>query len=313
MTDFSEIVTVISGKLTQFRDNFVHTVAPVLSKALIRYQEAINSEAFKRGISALKEFFEVVYRYGTTHQKFCILSVELGWLPHPIVFPNGIIQVMAEYEANGEEAARAKLDSFYLEACSTDKLIGILAEWELKPHLYRRLEILKQAMDSHIEGKYYIAMPTFLAQIEGVLVDGYLYKGNMYGQKRKELLEKALSNKNWVSFDEAIYNIITNKVFGNFKHGENLDFEINRNAILHGANTDYGTKINSLKCILMFDYIQSKVGYVTFKGSKRHHKVNCSVVTRYLEKNPNATVEPYSYNDKYKEPCKICRPNRPIY
>lgn len=313
MANFSEIVNVINDRLIEFRDNFTRTIYPLLRTALIKYQEAINSETFQQGVSALKELFEAVSRYGTVHERFCVLAIKLGWLPHPMVFPAGVIEVMEEYEASGEEGARTKLDSYYIERCSEKVLNEMLYAWEQKPLLHRRMPILKQGLGAHIEGKYFIALPAFLAQIEGVIVDGYVHRGELYSPMRKKLLEKALSNRNRFSFDEAIFNIIALKVFGNFKHGETPDFEINRNAILHGANADYGTHINSLKCILMFDYLQSKVGYVTFAGSKRHHKVTCSVVTRYLKKNPHAIVEPYTYDGEYKEACRLCRPDMPIY
>jgi len=313
MAGFSEIATVIRERLTEFRNHFQQTIAPALHNVFAKCQEAFNSESFKLAVSIIKELIEVVYRYGTLHEKFCVLAITLGWLPHPIVFPTGVIEVMNEYEANGEDAARAKLDSFYVEVCTNEKLTEMMQEWEQKPLLQRRMPILKQALDAHIEGKYFIALPIFLTQMEGILVDGYVHRGELYSQKRRDLLEKALSNRQWLSFDEAILNIIAFKVFNSFKHGEVPSFEINRNAILHGASTEYGTHINSLKCILLFDYLQAKVGFVTFTSSKRYHLVTCSVVSRHMIRTPQAKIEPYTYMNEYKAACKICRPDMPVY
>ena len=48
---------------------------------------------------------------------------------------------------------------------------------------------------------------------------------------------------------------VSSEVFTGFEWGSPLTAALSRNAILHGADTNYGTEINSLKAIVLFDFI----------------------------------------------------------
>ncbi|PEC09881.1 hypothetical protein CN567_22220 [Bacillus toyonensis] len=81
----------------------------------------------------------------------------------------------------------------------------------------------------------------------------------MGGNKLQKYLETLLVNDGVFSFDKQIQTFYLNTILIGFEHGESLKSKLSRNAILHGADLEYGTEENSLKSILIFDYILDRL------------------------------------------------------
>ncbi|HDX9646726.1 TPA: hypothetical protein ROY02_003029 [Bacillus cereus] len=75
----------------------------------------------------------------------------------------------------------------------------------------------------------------------------------------QQYLETLLVNEGVFSFDKQIQTFYLNTILVGFEHGEPLQSKLSRNAILHGADVEYGTEENSLKSILIFDYILDRL------------------------------------------------------
>lgn len=123
-----------------------------------------------------------------------------------------------------------------------------------------RKEILSCAFELH-EGQTWIAsIPLFLAQTEGVFsenVGSFLFSGH---DKRKEKLAERFRERTeqYMPYLYSPFEVetqfsssISSKSQTKKKNGPN------RNGILHGSrkHLDYGSKINSYKCISLLSYV----------------------------------------------------------
>jgi len=65
--------------------------------------------------------------------------------------------------------------------------------------------------------------------------------------------------------------LMTNKpVFSHEKDLDSFPCKLNRHAILHGQDPDYGTEINSLKSISLLVYISDLVKYNRIMNDRHH-------------------------------------------
>ncbi|MFP3489612.1 hypothetical protein R0K20_18625, partial [Staphylococcus sp. SIMBA_130] len=80
-----------------------------------------------------------------------------------------------------------------------------------------------------------------------------------------------LNDTSAFSFDQQVEKYYVDTILAEFTRGEEIKSDLSRHAILHGADTDYGTKVNSIKTILVLDTIIEKLDemYKDIEGSKR--------------------------------------------
>jgi hypothetical protein len=119
---------------------------------------------------------------------------------------------------------------------------------------------LKQAFEAHRGENYYVSIPVFLAQADGISHE--LFGKSVYSRYHRD--EKPRKGKSGAG--NPIYrDIIDGKQLGDYwmaylesyrnpsplnaRSGERDTNPLNRHAILHGESTTYGTYINSLKAI----------------------------------------------------------------
>ncbi|MCD6241329.1 hypothetical protein J7K27_07425 [Candidatus Bathyarchaeota archaeon] len=112
-----------------------------------------------------------------------------------------------------------------------------------------RVTIIREAIEAHIEGKYSLSIPVFLAQIEGILWDYAERMGLVNEAKtiRSNKKIKIVSIKPLIrdtSLRDKVSELITDYFLKeiyteNFRHG-----------ILHGRITDYNKEENSMKLLL---------------------------------------------------------------
>lgn len=128
-------------------------------------------------------------------------------------------------------------------------------EVELVELIPSRAHIFKQAFDAHRQGLYYVAVPTLLAQADGVcleLLDEHFFmrtpgkKGERFAElANSDLLTKALLAP---FFSETSIRISFNR------RGPDFD-KLNRHLVLHGESFDYGTEVRSLQAISLLYYL----------------------------------------------------------
>ena len=185
---------------------------------------------------------------------------QAGW-PPILEFTNTQVQLLVEeYEKSGFDVFRQELDKELIE-CFNDKFLkGKLSEWRENTFLKSRIHILESAIEAHITGNYYLSVPAMLIQFEGIIADEYRAGGPLRDDKLKKHISKLYLN------DDALYPFPDNareyfddNTFSAFQWGTPFISRSNRYSILRGADSGYGTELNSLKTIMLFDFLLTTI------------------------------------------------------
>jgi hypothetical protein len=278
------------------------------------------SEGFQQSIilwqknlaDSFKNISNQIEAIGETTQKFKAIIVELGWPPNDSLDFHDINSIIEAYDKYGSEYIKNDIEKYFLKKFDQKEVNDILKNWEETKSFKNRLPILRQAINAHLEGNYYISVPAFLPQIEGIIVDGYGHNGRMNGERLEKYFRDLLSSTNTFSFDIAVQEFLLQYVLAEFQHGISPKSCLSRHAILHGADTKYGTAANSLRCILLIDYLLDKFGYIGVGKGKSYHLLGCPVVVKYRIRHGNKNW--VIFEDRYeaektgKKKCKICKP-----
>ena len=109
----------------------------------------------------------------------------------------------------------------------------------------QRKDILLSAIAAHYRDEFSLSVPVFLAQIEGILRDiGTLApKDSLKPSIKRDWDSRTLFG---MSDSAAMFNAFLHRLYS----GQARDGSFNRNPILHGTDTSYGTRENSLTLIL---------------------------------------------------------------
>jgi len=118
-----------------------------------------------------------------------------------------------------------------------------------------RGKALEQAFQAHREEKYYLSIPVFYAQAEGIWNEKF--SSNFFGnpppsQSIIENLKKQYSERLDILIAAATYEISPVGIgkAKKFKSAENLS----RHNIMHGSSYSYGTRLNSYKAFSLLGF-----------------------------------------------------------
>ena len=129
----------------------------------------------------------------------------------------------------------------------------------LKKYQSKRYLIIKEAIECHLSGKYHASVALFLSQADG-LCKGLLFITRNKKKELKKFIAEEKKNKLFEDILEVIQRV--NKIDEYFSQGLSGSNELNRHAVLHGYDTDFGTELNSLKAysLLLFvdDFLKNK-------------------------------------------------------
>jgi len=122
-----------------------------------------------------------------------------------------------------------------------------------------RAEILADAFDAHIAGKYSLSVPVFLAQADGISAD---LLGAWLFTKQKGSIEQAASKVIERHFQERP---LAKSFLGLLLEVSGLGLDtrkrdelspLNRHGVLHGLDCDYATEANSLRGIALISFLE---------------------------------------------------------
>ncbi|HDX9526618.1 TPA: hypothetical protein ROX84_001793 [Bacillus thuringiensis] len=247
--------------------NQVHALSDVFDSVGAigqRIQTALNAFDYYDKLSDLREMAQ---RHEEATLKFKTIMVELGFPPHDFMRINITGRIIQMYEEKGTEYTRRFIERFMcMFVYNKEILIEMRNSWQQAEWLEKRLPIISTAVEGHLNGYYTLTVPTILAQMEGILVEGILKLEAVapdeqikFRHQKSFLGQFLLGDKGSFSFDEQIEEFYLNTVLVNFDRGKEVESDLSRHAILHGEDVNYGTKVNSLKCILIFDYLFDKL------------------------------------------------------
>ena len=206
--------------------------AGIMSQALIRLKERDEEEALM-----LQEINKELIPH--------------GWVFSPSLPAFSIGEIYKQLKnKDAEEVIETVTGYFSNQVCG--EIINSICS---KPGFSTRSQIIRDAFQAHCEGKYTLSVPVFLAQAGGAFVDHF--ENELYSTKKKRYL-----NKNNFSFRsinimvESFENFIRDVLAKSYDIRRKIPEGIfARHPILHGRSTDYGTKENSIRAILLLDYV----------------------------------------------------------
>lgn len=212
---------------------------------------------------------------------------EIDWPPTKLLdfdTQRVVLQVLGNRQALD---AKADIEAALLKHFDPAKLQKILDDWILHfPPVRQREAILKQVLKAHSEQYYWLTIPTIHAQIDGLLGEAFGLKhgGGTVSWKR---LGKLLRAAKWRGGAHGVaLNFLNHRVLVDFTRGQPLESDHSRHAISHGVDIQYGTPENSLKAILLLDYVIWAVSNIRFVEAGVYHLPNCARITQPLEQLP---------------------------
>lgn len=242
--------------------------------------------------------------------KFYLILTQVNWPPPHDLFISSnqkeINELVERFGKSGLNSVRKDIDNIMLKWHSPEIIEKIFSDWKTKPWLKKRFPILRDAIWAHQNGLYTLSIPTFLSQIEGIVADNFRINGKLYGDNYKKyfhsILNEAIVIKNR---NDNLNNFFINVLLVNFEHGDKLNSPLSRHAILHGGDTTYPTKMNSLKAILFLNAMNKLFRLEALKSSKIVHLNSCSLV-RNSKKEREFFATLLEANRKGYRPCSKC-------
>ncbi len=195
---------------------------------------------------------ELINQLNTRLEKFYEMMRELGWPPHGEM---NVAEAKRIVEADiiEKEELENMINDYYLRKFNVEVVSSFLVKWKENKIIEKRIPILEQAISAHISGNYFLSVCVLLSQLEGIIAYSESHTGQMRGSQMLGYLDKAIPENDAYDFGYAYKKFFIDKIYCGFKHGERIGSPISRHAILHGADVDFGTEVNSLKAILIFD------------------------------------------------------------
>lgn len=307
----------IAGTIRFLENNqrLIQTAMSLMNERILSYQRIIErtlkSVDFVRIVQSyeerIRDFAEAIEKFGRVADKFNMIMLEMDWPPTSEIYPEDVIKIVNMYNSDGIDRTKEYVNRFLTEFYDEEELNQKLNTWSSKPWMLKRIPILKAAIKAHISGDYMLSIPAILPQIEGIIAYGYGHKGQMAGWKMKSYLESLLLGENTKSTDQAINDFILGTVLAKFEHGHQINSSLSRHAILHGADLHYGTVENSLKTILLFDYLQDSFRLIKLDTGRSYHLLGCPKLSN--SRGQREVFRSHSEVEKTNaKPCKICVP-----
>ncbi len=235
----------------------------LLSETSTKLIEAINRQF--SGLIKLRDYFKEIPK--TYKEAFDVAKIE-GYL----ISLEQLLMVAGTIVHNKEKSVDEVLTTVYNE-----ELFRNMMDWgKGNPYFEKRKRIFEESVKAYLNDDYYLTIYSLLPQIEGLVWD-FL----MAHLKREELdkikgspkiilntLQENFLNQVMQNFAIEILKVgfgndcILLTLFANKNLLECRGDEFNRHAILHGVSTQFGSKENALKVILLVDFTLSAVKYL---------------------------------------------------
>lgn len=177
--------------------------------------------------------------------------IPYGWVFSPSLPVFSIERIYLQLEDKGVEEVVEIITNYFSEQTCKEIIESICS----MPEFYARSEIIKDAFRDHCERKYTLSIPIFLAQAEGAFIDHFERK--LYEKRKKRYLKRNVSSLKSISIIvESFETFIRDVLAKTYSVKDKIPEEIfARHLILHGRSTDYGTRENSIRAILLLDYV----------------------------------------------------------
>jgi len=234
--------------------NFFKALSQTIEEFANKYRRFLTTlndpEFIKRILSGVQEYTKQ-FSEGTRLSIFVL--AQHGWFISLEMPPSPIL-----------ECARSALDG------EIDKVDNIMASFfrdnageinkALNSNFPNRSKILDNAFNAHRRGEYNLSIPVFLIQTDGICNE--LIGIQMFSRRNNKPKTSAYADQfEQSSFLSALLEPfrVCLPLTASEKERELLTIEnyLNRHEILHGAATNYGTELNSLKAISLINFVST--------------------------------------------------------
>lgn len=195
----------------------------------------------------------------------------------PISMSLAVRALVHEGQATAQNVRQLVVRWYRLDDCS---LLKTMVEgWQGNPHFARRMDIIMDALRAHIDARYTLSIPTLLPIVEGILTSVTGKPAARSGGSiplARGVIEGMYTDFMREASKDAVIEFVTGmRVYGNVpqqyftpqrypewlaQHGLTGDQVLNRHAILHGVQMDYGSEENSLRAFFILDVLSRLEG-----------------------------------------------------
>lgn len=219
-------------QLTEWLNKQAYYIAQVTNKALISLKERDEEEAVM-----LQEINKELIPY--------------GWVFSPSLPAFSMKKIYLQLKGKGVKAVIGTFTEYFTNQVCKQIIKRICSKSEFNT----RSHLIRDAFQAHCEEKYTLSVPVFLAQTEGAFMD--YFENKLYSSRKKKYLKKSSSSFKLInvaieSFEVFIQDVLAKTYGVKEKIPEGI---FARHPILHGGSTDYGMKENSIRAILLLDYV----------------------------------------------------------
>lgn len=231
---------------------FITGIGSALRGSII---ESIQPAAFlatSSMLDRLRESTEVQRQYDDA-------LTQLGWwMP-----PSASMGFFWEVGRLAYEGRRTKLRQAMVAASKSRRFGRIVAAWMELPEFAERRRFIRDGLKDHRRGRHRVSIPMLIPHIEGIAIEAFTPRST--ATNPKGAIKVAVENYDAV-VGPAVAEVVTilwkRQDFDLLRPTSRL---LNRQAILHGRSTGYGSAENSAKVLFALDLLASLV------KDARHH------------------------------------------
>lgn len=217
-------------------------------------------------------------------KRFVAAMVELGWPPTKWLDQDTQQVVLTALGTRGIKEAKQDLERALVNHFTKERLDALLVSWKTYPQGAKRAHILAQVVAGHEQGLFALTTPVIHAQIDGMLSEAFRIRGKGAAVPWKHL-GKLLRSSPWPGNAHlGVDSFVRQKLLVEFDRGSPLESEHSRHAIAHGADTTYATAENSLKAILLLDYVVWAISDLRLVDGKVYHRPECVAIEAPFER-----------------------------
>lgn len=205
--------------------------------------------------SLVEQITESLIKTRQLDKKYVDIMLKADWPPVMDINYDHMHMIIAEHEKEDFDTFKGNLDRRLLEYFDEKIIEEKLSAWRGRKILQGRIHILDAIIKAHLNDDFILSIPVLITQIEGIIAEHFNHKGKFKSKHYSEYLSDIASTSNHIPDFKALKIFIENTLCQNFEWGSPIPASLNRHAILHGACTDFGTKLNSVKTIVLFDLL----------------------------------------------------------
>ncbi|OMP66887.1 hypothetical protein [Domibacillus epiphyticus] len=260
-SDTAEILKQIQATSDLLDSALNQLIKPIEIQTTIDLVDSALNQ-FIKPIEILEEYDNIQRSIAETEEDLRVFKVEMVKMNYPPHTSLSIKQMrmIAQQCRSDRTVVEEYINEFMVRFYDSKRIQEMGVEWEERIFLQDRLPTLRNVIKAYNLGMYEVIPAVILGQSEGVLADGFGYRGQTSGIVNeiflKNLLNRETSN---FSFDDQIYKYYDTVVLVKFAHGRKIETDVSRHGFAHGGYKGPVSQEAALKSILLFDYISYRI------------------------------------------------------